>query len=147
VLATAGAVMLAALLLRPTVEITVLRDRNPLYVTLSDGAVRNAFTIKVLNKTRDGHEYALSAPGLPVATLTMVDARAAAPAASLTLAARPDSVATYRVFVTLPAADAPRGDRPLTFDLTDRATGTTARYRSVFIGPEDGSHHDEQKGR
>ncbi len=147
VLATAGAVMLAALLLRPTVEITVLRDRNPLYVTLSDGAVRNAFTIKVLNKTRDGHEYALSAPGLPGATLTMVDARAAAPAASLTLAARPDSVATYRVFVTLPAADAPRGDRPLTFDLTDRATGTTARYRSVFIGPEDGSHHDEQKGR
>jgi hypothetical protein len=75
----------------------------------------------------------------------MVDAHNAAPAATLTLVARPDSVATYRVFVTLPAAVAPHGDRAVTFDLTDRGTGNTARYASVFIGPDDDHQRDDHR--
>jgi hypothetical protein len=80
-------------------------------------------------------------PGTP---LTMVDAQVSAAATSLTLTARPDSIATYRIFVTLPADTAPHGDRPVVFDLTDRATGSTARYKSVFIGPETGEHDNRK---
>ena len=42
--------MLMALLLRPDLDVNVLRDRNPLYVKLSDGGVRNGYTVKLLNK-------------------------------------------------------------------------------------------------
>jgi len=57
--------------------------------------------------------------------------------AAPTLAGRLGTVAIDRLFVTLPADEAPHGDRPFIFDLTDRITGTTARYRSVFIGPDE----------
>ena len=44
--------MLGAFLMRSTLDVTVLRDRAPLFVRLSDGGVRNGYTIKIVNKTR-----------------------------------------------------------------------------------------------
>ena len=52
-LALVGLAMLISLSLRATVDINVLHDRNPLFVTLSDGSIRNGYTIKILNKTRE----------------------------------------------------------------------------------------------
>ena len=45
-----GAVMLYGLMHRSVLDMNVLRDRIPNYVTLSDGSVRNGYTVKVLNK-------------------------------------------------------------------------------------------------
>lgn len=45
-----AAVMGYGLLTRGDLEMSVLRDRNPLFVPLSDGSVRNGYTIKILNK-------------------------------------------------------------------------------------------------
>ena len=38
---------------RPTLEINVLHDRNPLFVRLSDGGMRNGYTVKILNKLHE----------------------------------------------------------------------------------------------
>jgi len=136
VLSVVGLVMLAALLMRPTVEVTVLRDRNPLFVELGDGDIRNAYTLKILNKTHDAHEYVLTAPGFAGPVLTHVAAGDPVPAADrIVLGARPDSVATYRVFVTLPPDRLADESTPLTFLLVDRATGAEARYPTVFLAP------------
>ena len=40
--------MLYALLTRTLLDINVLHDRNP--VALSDGSIRNAYTVRLLNK-------------------------------------------------------------------------------------------------
>ena len=53
--ALVGSIMVTAWLLRPDLEVSVLRDRNPLYVKLSDGGVRNGYTVKVLNKLYAPH--------------------------------------------------------------------------------------------
>ena len=55
-----GLVMLAALLSRSDLEISLLRDRNPLFVTLSNGAIRNGYTFKILNKAREQRTLILS---------------------------------------------------------------------------------------
>ncbi len=39
-------VMLAAFLFRETLSLTAIQDRAPLFVTLSDGSVRNAYTLR-----------------------------------------------------------------------------------------------------
>lgn len=52
-------VMLGAFLMRSTLDVTVLRDRAPLFVSLSDGSVRNAYTVKIVNKRRDETPLAL----------------------------------------------------------------------------------------
>ncbi len=45
-------------------RIDVIRDRNQLYRENLDGFIENTFTLKILNKTEQAHEYQLSATGL-----------------------------------------------------------------------------------
>ena len=65
-------VMLAGFLSRSELEVNVLRDRNPIFVRLSDGGVRNGYTVKILNKRHEARRFALSVEGLPDAKLTIV---------------------------------------------------------------------------
>ena len=102
VLAFVGLVMLTVWFNRTTLEVNVLRDRNPPYVRLSDGGVRNGFTVKILNKLHEPHSYTLRAEGLPGASLRIVGFEGEVePKISVTT----DSLRELRVFVTLPAAD------------------------------------------
>src|SRR3546814_6895363 len=50
-------------------SMNVLHDRAPLYITLSDGSLRNGYTVKVLNKTRDVRDLHLALDGLPQAAM------------------------------------------------------------------------------
>ncbi len=134
-LAIAGTVMLAALLMRPTVEISVLRDRSPLFVTLSDGAIRNGYTLKVLNKTRAAHEYELSAIGPAGLSLSVVGVAEGSGAAAARLGAKADSVATYRVYLAAPRAAVGSESVPVVFALRELASGASATYNAVFRGP------------
>ena len=45
-LATIGAIMLGVLVTRDRLDINVVPDRNPLFVTLTDGSIRNGYTIR-----------------------------------------------------------------------------------------------------
>ena len=49
-----------------------VRDRNPLYVKLSDGGVRNGYTVKLLNKLYGPRAFGLGLDGLPGAKLSVV---------------------------------------------------------------------------
>lgn len=46
-----GGLMLIGLLTRAPLALDVLRDRNPEFVKLSDGAVRNGYTLKLMNRS------------------------------------------------------------------------------------------------
>ncbi len=133
VLLIASSAMLAALLLRPTTELHVLKDRMPIFVTLSDGSIRNGYTIKVLNKTRGESELRLTIEGLPGATMSVAGATGAPPA--IDLEAKPDTVATYQIHLRS-ARDALAGkETPITFLLKDGSGNEIARRESVFAGP------------
>jgi cytochrome c oxidase accessory protein FixG len=135
-LGAVGAIMLAALWMRADVELNVLRDRNPLFVTLSDGAIRNAYTVKVLNKTREPGQYVLEASGVAGARLSAVSASDEGnDATHVVLTAKPDSVATYRVFVTAPRGALSAESATLTFTLRAETGRDRVRYNSVFLGP------------
>ena len=71
-IAVVGLVMLVGLMNRTTLEINVLRDRATMFVPLSDGGVRNGYTVKVLNKHHDVREVALGLEGLPGAKLSVL---------------------------------------------------------------------------
>jgi len=130
-----SAVMAWGLLSRTTVEVNVLHDRNPVFVTLSDGAVRNGYTIRVLNKTREDRIYKLSFDGLAYATMTVVGQEDSASENVARLTSVADSVTTYRVFITVPPELADFGQEDFTFVLTDRETGQEARHDTVLRGP------------
>jgi cytochrome c oxidase accessory protein FixG len=135
-LVTAG-IMLFGLLTRASAQLNVQRDRSPLYVTLSDGSVRNAYTVSILNKRRAEVAYRLSAVGLPGATLGAVGigAREQPAANGIVLAGKPDDVAIYRLFVTVPPDSKLPASNPLRLVLSDESSARVAAYDAVFLAP------------
>ena len=89
--------MLVALLNRSTLEINVLHDRNPPYVLLSDGGIRNGYTVKILNKLHQPREFTLEVRGLPNAQLAILGVE---PGAKIRVTT--DDLREVRVFVTVP---------------------------------------------
>ena len=52
-----GLAMLTVLALRSPLSVNVLHDRNPLYVELRDGSLRNGYDVKILNMTPAPREF------------------------------------------------------------------------------------------
>jgi cytochrome c oxidase accessory protein FixG len=117
ILVVGSAALLWSLLTRADFALSVLADRSPLYVQLSDGSIRNAYTVKILNQHPAARRYALSVAGLPGARLAIAGEDETVPAAQgVVLAVEPDSVGTFRAFLhALPGTV--HGEAPLTFTL------------------------------
>jgi cytochrome c oxidase accessory protein FixG len=134
-LAAVAAVMVATFLLRSEIELSVQRDRSPNFVRLTNGDIRNSYTVKILNKRQAEQRFTLVLEGLPSAGLTYVGAEVDGRTDQARLPVRADAVGTFRVFVTLPAASAPAGSRPIEFTVQDGAGGC-ASHGAVFVGPD-----------
>ncbi len=126
ILAVVGVVMLAALVTRSPLELHVLHDRNPLFVQLSSGEIRNGYIIKILNKTHEHRTYELKSEGLENA---QIEVKAAGNVAAESLYVPADSVGTYHIFVS--ADVLPAGPRDIKFTLN--GDGVKDEYDTVFI--------------
>jgi len=127
-----GAVMLYALLTRSYLDISVRHDRNPLFVTLSDGSIRNAHTVHLLNKRSVVSTIELAVEGLPEAEIHVVGLDAVIAGKSI-IPVGPDQGREVRVLVTMPANARMDRSTPLTFRATDIATGERAVATDHFI--------------
>jgi len=127
-----GGTMLAALIFRAPVELHVLHDRNPLFVQLSSGEIRNGYTIKILNKTHDDKVFSLSVDGLPHA---MIDLKAAGHMNADHIRVDADAVASYHIHVH--ADVTPDAPRDVTFTLTERTGDISDSYDSVFVSQKE----------
>jgi cytochrome c oxidase accessory protein FixG len=125
-----GLAMLAALALRTDMDLSVEPVRNPLYVTLSDGSIRNTYELRLRNMT--GYDRAFT-----------VSAAAATPLALELQGLAGDSVTVpanetlrQRVYLTSPP-DAPASAAditPVEIVAADPASGREAREDTVFRG-------------
>ena len=126
-----GLAMLFALGNRSRIELGALQDRNPIYVRLSDGAIRNAYTVKIRNMEARPRTMEVGVAGLTGARL-WTDAGSRETAAATVLTEVPaDSLAKLRIFVTAPGAEQGRRDFAFTVRATDSEGGgdtTAARF-------------------
>jgi cytochrome c oxidase accessory protein FixG len=134
-LVAVGAFMTWSLATRAQVDVNVLHDRNPIYVTLADGSIRNGYTIKILNMTHDEKVYKLGFDGLGYAQMTVVGQEDSASQNVARMTAKPDSVATFRVLMVVPADLVQGATQSFDFVLTELETSETARHETVFRGP------------
>jgi cytochrome c oxidase accessory protein FixG len=129
-----GLVMLVTLVMRDDLELNVLRDRNPLFVALTDGSIRNGDTLHALNKLHAERPLILSVEGLPGARLNLLGEAAGAATAAVRVPA--DGLSEYKVFVTAPRAALNGGSIPIRFVARDASGAEAASRGSVFRGPE-----------
>ena len=134
-LSVVALVMLGAFLMRSTLDVTVLRDRAPLFVRLADGGVRNAYTVKIVNKTHDEAPLTLLLEAPAGLRLTVQDVEAIGEG-RYTLSRRADGITQYRVFVAAPAGLKLQESTPITFRLLDAAGRPATSQASVFLGPK-----------
>ena len=121
---------MVALFLRSDLEMTVAPVRNPLFVTLSDGTIRNTYDVRLRNKQGEPRELTLSVAGDGPMALHVEGAEGG------TVTVGPDETLLRRVYLLAapgsPAATAGRTD--VTITVADPQGGHAAHVETVFNG-------------
>ena len=132
ILAVVATVMLVRLVSRPDVDVNVLHERAPLFVQMSDGSIRNGYVYKVLNMKAEDRVFTLSLSGLDHATMDVVGGQTNVSRTELPVAR--DSVGSFRIYVTVPAAELTGKSMQLTFQLDGPSRQVLTP--TLFAGPE-----------
>ncbi|MFA5949689.1 MAG: cytochrome c oxidase accessory protein CcoG [Hyphomicrobium sp.] len=130
-----GALMAWAISNRSTLEVTVLPDRNPLYVMLSDGGVSNGYTVKILNKLHDVRQFELKAEGLPEAKVVVTGFEDRTPVIEVV----PDNLRALRVHLKVPrnvARGLASSATPIRFVIMDTTDGAETHRDTTFRSPQ-----------
>ncbi|CCD84265.1 Putative 4Fe-4S ferredoxin, fixG-like protein (fragment) [Bradyrhizobium sp. ORS 285] len=108
---------------KTTAVLSVQHDRDPLSVRLSDGAVRNAYTVKLLNKSSAVQNFKLAISGVDAALAIVGHAAADA------IEVEPDGSETLRVTLTMPEP----ADADVTFEAVDAAGRVVLSAHDRFV--------------
>ncbi len=105
-----GLAMLFALGQRQRVDLSILQDRNPIWVRLSDGAIRNSYTVGIRNMESRPRPMEVAIEGMEGAVLWGErDSRETA-GHRVMVEAPADSVTKLRLFVAAPGTGPARAD-------------------------------------
>jgi cytochrome c oxidase accessory protein FixG len=121
-LALAGTLAIA-FATKTAATLSVEHDRDPVAVRLSDGSVRNAYTVKLLNKSSVPHVYMLSVGGVD-ATMAIIGNEGLTP-----IKVAPD--ASQAVRVTLTKTTPGQGD--VVFTASDETGATVLSAKDRFV--------------
>ena len=136
-----GVAMLFSLGARTRLDLSVQQDRNPIYVQLSDGAIRNNYTVKVRNMETRPRKVLLKVSGLDDAKMWTQDGSRETASHQVEVSVEPDSVLKVRLFVAAPH----KGPQRQPFEISAQAAGTNEKGDSdttQFERPEN-EEHDE----
>lgn len=133
-IAIVGGAMLWQLATRATAGLSVLHERAPLFVRLQDGSLRNAYSLRILNKRPEERPFALTVSGLSGITIEAIGVAATADLRPIVSVA-PDSSREVRVLVTVPHDTPLAQSQTITFTASDLFAGEVVRTQDHFIAP------------
>ncbi len=131
-----GLLMLGALLTRSDLDVNVLRDRNPLFTTLSDGSINNGYTLKILNKKHEERTFAIFVDGMPDLKVKLMGFDYINHIGRVLATVPSDTLQSYRIIISAPPSSLASSSEDLRFHIQDTSSRSLAIYDSVFRGPE-----------
>jgi len=125
-----GIGLVVALFMRSPFDVNVTPVRNPTFVTLSDGAIRNTYEMRLRNKQGGERDFVITVEGDP-ALITTVEGNEGT---VVTVAA--DELGTTRLYVVAPAgSQAALSERtPLTIWIEDTESRDRVGIDTIFNG-------------
>ncbi|ADJ23847.1 cytochrome c oxidase accessory protein CcoG [Hyphomicrobium denitrificans ATCC 51888] len=123
-----------SLLNRADFELSVIQDRNPLFVVLSDGGVRNGYTVKIANKIEHTRQFKLRFSGVPGLQPKFVEFDGIDP----TIEVGPSEVRAVKVFLLLPGdkkKDLKSDAEPVKIELDEVSNGHSTSRTTTFRSP------------
>ncbi|MDQ0349522.1 cytochrome c oxidase accessory protein CcoG [Ancylobacter vacuolatus] len=130
-----GGIMVATLAMRGSEGVSVIHDRNPLFVRLSDGSLRNAYTLRIVNKQSLPRRFAIAVDGVPEAQLEIVGGISETENGHPVVEVGPDQTYELRALVSTHAKLPASASLPVTFSVTDVIGGETTTAPDHFKGP------------
>jgi cytochrome c oxidase accessory protein FixG len=112
-----GLAMLFTLGQRTRLDLAVQHERNPVYVRLSDGAIRNNYTLKIRNMETRPRIVDVYIEGLPGGVLWTPDGNREYAKQNINFAVAPDAVHKVQLFIAAPEA----GPASTEFKISTRA--------------------------
>src|SRR5690606_18429793 len=116
-------------------EVNVLHDRNPQFVVLSDGSIRNGYTVKLLNKIPEPRNVTVTIDGLANGAMNVVGLEQPE-AQTISVELEPDRLKTLKIYVRQPREDVPAKTQRFTFTVEDHTSGEADQYTTTFEAPE-----------
>lgn len=130
IIITVSTLMLRSLIFKSTIETSVIPDRNPLFVTLSNGNIRNGYNLKIMNKTHDKKTFILKINSPTEAILKLPNEE------KNILEVEPDSVGSFKVYTILPRDFAEKNNEGrglIEFEIDDNKTHEINKIQAIFI--------------
>lgn len=127
-----GGLMLGTLAMRKELSVTAIHDRNPVFVKMADGSIRNAYSLRMVNKGRDTRRFAVSVEGLPGAVVTLAGLSETDQGSIIEVG--PDQTAEARALVTVRPGDLPASTE-IGLRVTQVGGATSAVARDTFKAP------------
>jgi cytochrome c oxidase accessory protein FixG len=141
IIGVVGGIMMFTLATRRDSAISVLHERNPLFTRLSDGSIRNAYTIRIANKQTEARRFEVRVEDFAPTQLEAIGGETG-PNGWPVLTVGPDQTLESRIFVTRARPEAGKhhdddhdNRRDITFSLGDLVTGETVKAKDHFMMP------------
>jgi len=126
-LTVVSALTLWGLVTRSQIELHVIRDRNPTFVRMHDGAIRDGYTLKIANRSFEDQRFEVTFDGVRRARVW----RPGEESDGLSVVVPADEVLAVRVFVSAPAEAVSAPSMPARFVV--RSPALTADAKTVFL--------------
>ncbi|MBA84871.1 cytochrome c oxidase accessory protein CcoG [Thalassobius sp. S69A] len=128
--ALVGVALVVALFMRSEIDLTVAPVRNPTFVTLSDGTIRNTYDVRLRNKHGEERSFKISVKGDSALYVQLEGT----PYASVAVPA--DSMKLQRVYIMAPKGSAPAESERVDVRIwvEDNSDGARAYKDTVFHG-------------
>ncbi len=132
-----GIGLLVALGARDRLEVNVLHDRNPQFVKLSDGSIRNGYNVKLLNMIPEPRTVMLKIEGLPGAVMTIPELDIQLSGDSYAVPVLPDKLRNLKVFISVPRQYLHEREEDFRFIAEDKQSNERDVYRAQFFAPDE----------
>jgi cytochrome c oxidase accessory protein FixG len=118
-----------SLALRSHLDVTLLADRAPLFVRLSNGDIQNSYSVKISNKLREPQEYQIRIEGPDGLSFKLVghDGDVVRVAG--------DSVGTFRLTMRVPKFAIEERSTSIGVTIQNTASKEESRHDAIFSGP------------
>jgi polyferredoxin len=120
--------------MRSHLDVNVLHDRNPQFVQLSDGSIRNGYQIKILNMRTQPRSFRITLDGLDGATLKL-EGSDLVQGGNGTLDVKANQLRNVRAFVTLSRDAIAAKTTDFAFRVVDTTSADTVTANVRFEAP------------
>jgi len=128
VLIAVGGIILFNLAYRSKLELNMIPDRNPLFVMLSDGKIRDGYTVKIFNKTHKDKNYQIKISGIENLSVKTEELDLN------NLSVSSNEIADFRIYVSADEKNLKEnGKSKIKFSVIDNETNEVVESEAAFI--------------